>query len=94
MIIAKSRRLEVRQLLRPENERTSDDSQGGAAVAPLPESSSSSSTTSPFPIVLSVPIHGRITSLTPIKLPNYPTSLLFITTDQYQYAVIGAAWDN
>ena len=78
VVIAKSRRLEVRQL-RPD---TSDAQQ-------QEDSYNASSSTSPFPIVLSVPIHGRITSLTPIKLPNYPTSLLFITTDQYQYAVIG-----
>ena len=44
---------------------------------------------SPFPIVLSIPINGRITSLKAIRLANYPTALLFLTTDQYQYAVIG-----
>ena len=37
---------------------------------------------SPFPIVLSIPINGRITSLKAIRLANYPTALLFLTTDQ------------
>jgi DNA damage-binding protein 1 len=46
-------------------------------------------TSSPFPVVLSVPINGRITSLTALPLPSHMTSLLFLTTDQYQYAVIG-----
>lgn len=45
--------------------------------------------TSPFPIVLNAPINGRITSLTAIQLDSKPTSLLFVTTDQHQYAIIG-----
>ncbi|KAL3933161.1 MAG: hypothetical protein SGBAC_010515, partial [Bacillariaceae sp.] len=44
---------------------------------------------SPFPVVLSIPINGRITSLAPLPLASHPTSLLFMTTDQHQYAVIG-----
>lgn len=44
---------------------------------------------SPFPIMLSAPINGRITSLTAFQLDSKPTSLLFLTTDQHQYAVIG-----
>jgi DNA damage-binding protein 1 len=44
---------------------------------------------SPFPVVFSCPIHGRITSLLPLPLANKETALLFLTTDQYQYAVIG-----
>jgi DNA damage-binding protein 1 len=47
------------------------------------------STRSPFPIVLSAPINGRITSLEAFQLDSKPTSLLFLTTDQHQYAVIG-----
>jgi hypothetical protein len=46
----------------------------------------------PFPVVLTVPINGRITALQALTLPNhskFTTSLLFITTDQYQYAVVG-----
>jgi DNA damage-binding protein 1 len=44
---------------------------------------------SPFPVILSVPINGRITSLAALPLASHPTSLLFLTTDQHQYAVIG-----
>ncbi|OEU20889.1 CPSF_A-domain-containing protein, partial [Fragilariopsis cylindrus CCMP1102] len=39
--------------------------------------------------VLNAPINGRITSLTAIQLDSKLTSLLFITTDQHQYAIIG-----
>lgn len=49
----------------------------------------SSGSGSPFPVVLNAPINGRITSLTAIQLDSKPTSLLFVTTDQHQYAVIG-----
>lgn len=66
VVIAKSRRLEVRQL-RQEDEETS----------------------SPFPVVFSCPINGRITSMVPLTLAHHETALLFMTTDQYQYAVIG-----
>lgn len=44
---------------------------------------------SPFPVILSIPINGRITSLAALPLAGHPTSLLFMTTDQFQYAVIG-----
>lgn len=44
---------------------------------------------SPFPVVLSIPINGRITCLAALPLASHPTSLLFLTTDQHQYAVIG-----
>eukprot|EP00980_Cylindrotheca_fusiformis_P029024 scaffold22701_cov123-Cylindrotheca_fusiformis.AAC.3 len=44
---------------------------------------------SPFPVILSIPINGRITSLAALPLASHPTALLFMTTDQYQYAVIG-----
>ena len=77
-MIGKSRRLEVRQL-----QIISDESQDSNAESP------STSSSSPFPIVLSVPINGRITSLTPFHVPTKQTALLFVTTDQYQYAVIG-----
>jgi len=62
VIVAKSRRLEVRQ--------ASQDS------------------SSPFPVVLTLPINGRITSMIPIKLSGTPTDYLFLTTDRYRYAVI------
>ena len=62
VIIAKSRRLEIRQ--------------------------ASNDANAPFPLVLQVPVNGRITSLIPLKIPQSPTSYLFITTDRFRYAVI------
>ncbi|KAL3919428.1 MAG: hypothetical protein SGILL_003758, partial [Bacillariaceae sp.] len=47
------------------------------------------SNSSPFPIILNAPINGRIVSLSAFQLDAKPTSLLFITTDQQQYAIIG-----
>lgn len=66
IVIAKSRRLEVRQLRQEEEDAAS-----------------------PFPVVFSCPINGRITSLVPLTLSYHETALLFLTTDKYQYAVIG-----
>jgi DNA damage-binding protein 1 len=73
-VIAKSRRLEIRQLQSSDASETSED--------PAVNSSS------PFPVVFSVPINGRITSLEAFTIPSSPTSFLFLTTDQQQYAVI------
>jgi len=69
VLVAKSRRIEVRQL-RSEAEKSTWG---------LP---------SPFPIVLQIPIHGRLTSLIPFQLPKWKKSLVFITTDRFQYAVL------
>ncbi len=43
---------------------------------------------SPFPVVLTLPIHGRITTMVPIRLKDETTDYLFLTTDRYRYAVI------
>ena len=69
MLVAKSRRIEVRQL-RPELEKS---------TLALP---------SPFPIALQIPIHGRLTSLVPFQLPKWKKSLVFVTTDRFQYAIL------
>ena len=76
VVVGKSRRLEVRQLQSSISSGTTTSIEGGSV--------------SPFPIVFSCPINGRITSLQPLSLPQQlSTSLLFVTTDQYQYALIG-----
>jgi len=77
IIIGKSRSLEVRQL-----RKSLKPNEGEPVVG-------STGSTSPFPVALTAPINGRITSLTAIQLDSKPTSLLFLTTDQHQYAVIG-----
>jgi len=78
VVIGKSRSLEVRQL----RSSVKASSQDG-------ETQIGSSGGSPFPVVLNAPINGRITSLSAIQLDSKPTSLLFLTTDKHQYAVIG-----
>jgi DNA damage-binding protein 1 len=44
-----------------------------------------------LPIAMSLPVNGRITNLIPMSLPHHPTSLLFIMTVNFQYAVICSA---
>ena len=64
LLIAKSRRLEIRQ------------------------PSSGSQETSALPLVLSVPINGRLTCMTPLRIPNSNTSYLFLMTDKLKYSVV------
>ena len=71
--MAKSRRLEVRQL-RPA------DADGAQHVH------------SPFPVIVQVPINGRIVCMHPIKIPSISKSLVFIATDRFRYAVL--AYDD
>ena len=81
-MIAKSRKLEIRQLQTPDTATSASPSEDGHPT--------NGNTSSPFPLVWSVPINGRILSLNPFQIPNSPTSLLFVTTDQQDYAVLGA----
>lgn len=87
MVIGKSRSIEVRQLRPPAREGVADADTSGAH--PIVAGGSGGSNTSPFPVVLSAPINGRITTLSAVPLDSHPTSLLFLTTDQHQYALIG-----
>jgi DNA damage-binding protein 1 len=41
-----------------------------------------------FPVVLQLPINGRLIALNALTLPNVPTAALFLLHDRYQYAVI------
>ena len=77
MVIAKSRKLEVRQLLQTNSEETSSQ-----------QTEENNNSSSPFPVVWSVPINGRITSLQAFSVSAHPTSFLFLTTDEQQYAVV------
>mmetsp|Transcript_44638 Transcript_44638/g.108270 ORF Transcript_44638/g.108270 Transcript_44638/m.108270 type:complete len:518 (+) Transcript_44638:61-1614(+) len=99
IVIAKSRSLEVRQLHKPSsntNDSTTttdggdddyDDGEGNDNTAATTTIAMDS--TSPFPIVLQAPINGRITSVNALHIDSHPTALLFITTSEQQYAVIG-----
>ena len=41
-----------------------------------------------FPLVLQVPINGRLIALSPLSIPSISTSAIFILTDRFQYAAI------
>ena len=84
MIIAKSQRIEVRQLRTALVNGEEDDPTSSATAA-----NSIINAATPFPVLWSVPVNGRITAMSPLKVPSSRTSYLFITTDQLQYAVIG-----
>lgn len=67
VLVAKSARLEVRQLRAADN---------GVDT---------------FPLLLQLPINGRITALEPLTVPSLPTSAVFLLQDRHQYAVISYA---
>ena len=81
-MVAKSRRLEVRRL------RSSSNSDEDRMSGTDPAAGDGGGVPSPFPVVLQVPINGRIVSLLPLKIPNSATSYAFLMTDQFNYAVI------
>jgi hypothetical protein len=118
VVIAKSRRLEIRQLrasaVVPNTASTGEGDNATTTTTttspPSPTSmigggpgtsttttttttttggGTTATTATPFPVVWSVPINGRITSMVALKVPSSPTSYLFLTTDQLMYAVIG-----
>ena len=79
VVIAKSRRLEIRQLSKQtddyndnhnDNHNNNDDSH------------------CTFNVVLSAPINGRITTLLPFRHPSSPTDYIFFITECKKYAVI------
>ena len=41
-----------------------------------------------LPVVLTLPIHGRILCLFPVDIPSLPTAALFFATERGQYAII------
>ena len=44
--------------------------------------------TDTFPVVLEMPLNGRLTALEPLRVPSLPTSAVFMLQDRNQYAVI------
>jgi len=81
VLVSKSRRIEVRQL---RSSAAATDASAAAAAA----ATANSMVQSPFPVVLTVPLNGKLTSLCPFKTAHSPTSYVFFTTDQFRYAVI------
>lgn len=72
--MAKSSRLEVRQLRGTATPTTADAGSGIGVDS--------------FPVVLQLPIHGRITALEPLRIPRMSTAAIFMLLDRNQYAVI------
>ena len=44
--------------------------------------------TDTLPVVLQLPINGRLIALSPLSIPSIPTSALFMLQDHYHYAVV------
>ena len=78
VLIAKSSRLEVRQLT-----QAVIDEDGAATTTPAMPSASDT-----FPVVLQLPINGRLIALHPIRVPGLSTSAVFILQERNHYAVI------
>ena len=82
VIVAKSRRLEV---------RTWHSSGSGNNAAAGSAEDAAAEKASLFPVLASVPLNGRVTSLLTIKLSRAKTDYIFVTTDRHQYAVLSYA---
>ncbi|KAL7499954.1 hypothetical protein ACHAWT_010895 [Skeletonema menzelii] len=81
VVIAKSTRIEIRQYQPP----SSDDDVGGNTDA---NNNNSSAEDERFPLLLTLPINGRIASLSPIRFTNSSKDCLFFTTERGGYALI------
>ena len=75
VVIAKSTRIEIRQYQPP----SSDDVGGNNNV--IDTTNSSGAEDDRFPLVLTLPINGRIASLSPIRFTNSSKDCLFFTTE-------------
>jgi hypothetical protein len=74
VLVAKSARLEVRQLRAAAQDVVGGGGGGGTADT--------------FPVMLQLPINGRLTALEALKVPSLPTAAVFMLQDRYQYAVV------
>ena len=75
VIIAKSNRLEIRQYQSSTNPNDDDNN-------------NNNNNSDLLPLLLTLPINGRITSLAPIKYSSSNTDCLFFTTERGCYALI------
>ncbi len=82
VVIAKSTRIEIRQYQPP-----SSNDVGGNNNA-IDTTNSSGTDDDRFPLVLTLPINGRIASLSPIRFTNSSKDCLFFTTERGGYALI------
>jgi len=80
VVIAKSTRIEIRQYQPPsDNDGTNDT---------IDNNNISSNAEDRFPLLLTLPINGRISSLSPIRFTNSSKDCLFFTTERGGYALI------
>ena len=82
VIVAKSRRLELRTW------HSSDPTSGAGTNSDNNNNANGGEKTSLFPILASVPLNGRLTSLETLRIVNCPIDFVFCTTDRHQYAVL------
>lgn len=78
--MAKSARLEVRQLC--------SSTAAAAANNTNPANAVDTVSADTFPVLLQLPINGRLTALEALTVPSLPTSAIFLLQDRHQYAVI------
>ena len=74
--VAKSTRLEIRQFQPPSDPTGQNDSNNDDFPSDQ------------FPLLLTLPVNGRITSISPIRFNNAKTDCLFFTTERGDYALI------
>lgn len=96
VIVAKSRRLEVRTWHSSSSPGSSTSGTSTDATMTNNDNSKNNAKeeaekTSLFPVLASVPLNGRLTSLLTIKLARATTDYIFVTTDRHQYAVLSYA---
>lgn len=96
VFVAKSRRLELRTWQSSEHTASSATTTPGVGVGnntngggdASHNGSDSSEKTSLFPVLASVPINGRLTSLETLRISSAPIDFVFCTTERHQYAVL------
>ena len=83
-MIAKSGRLEVRQLRSTNYDSNAMMKETGETAVAV-----TADLVNPFPLLFQVPMYGRMTHMVPFSLYQSTTSLVFFLTDRHQYGVVG-----
>ena len=79
VVIAKSTRIEIRQYQPPPTTEDDDDNNDDHHHT---NNNNNAEAEHRFPLLLTLPINGRIASLSPIRFTNSQTDCLFFTTDR------------
>ncbi|CAB9504647.1 damage-binding protein 1 [Seminavis robusta] len=86
VIVAKSRRLELRTWQSSSNNSTTNAN--STTTSNNDGGGGDHNKTSLFPVLATTPIHGRLTCLQTLKLKKSSVDMIFVTTDRHQYAVL------